>query len=66
MIEKELLNILVCPKTGGRLVENPAKNELVCFLSRLAYPIENGVPVMLVDNARELSDEEEALKKELL
>ena len=67
MIEKELLNILVCPKTGARLIENPSKRELVCFVSKLAYPVEKGVPVLLISEAREVLDEElEGLKGELL
>jgi uncharacterized protein len=67
MIESELLQILVCPKTGARLALNNEKQELVCFASALAYPIRKGVPIMLVDQARSLSVEEiESLKKELL
>ncbi len=67
MIEIELLQVLVCPKTGARLVLNKDAQELVCFVSALAYPIRKGVPVMLVEQARSLSEEEvESLKKELL
>ena len=58
MIDKELLAILVCPLTGGRLVLSDDKTELLCKLSSLAYPIKDSVPVMLVAEARKLTQKE--------
>ena len=55
MIDKELLAILVCPLTGGRLILSADKTELICKISRLAYPIKDGVPIMLVEKARNLT-----------
>ncbi len=58
MIDKTLLDILVCPvsKTPLQLDEN--KNELVSVASGLAYPIRDGIPVLLAEEARTLSDDE--------
>ncbi|MBF8273039.1 MAG: tetraacyldisaccharide 4'-kinase [Magnetococcales bacterium] len=58
MIDKELLEILVCPQCKGELILVSKKEELVCRVDRLAYPIRNGIPVMLIDEARRLEDEE--------
>ncbi len=58
MIDKELLEILVCPQCKGELALVAKKEELVCRVDRLAYPIRNGIPVMLIDEARRLDDEE--------
>ena len=54
-MNKELLKILVCPKSGGALEYNEKNNELICKKSNLAYPIIDGIPVMLVENAREIN-----------
>ena len=54
-MNKDLLDILVCPKSGGKLVLDEAKNELICEEPKLAYPIKNGIPIMLIDNARKIS-----------
>jgi uncharacterized protein YbaR (Trm112 family) len=51
----ELLNILVCPKSGGTLEYDEKNNELICNKSNLAYPIIDGIPVMLIDKAREIN-----------
>ena len=51
--DKELLNILVCPKSGGTLEYDEKNNELICNESNLAYPIVDGIPVMLVEKARD-------------
>ena len=51
-MNKELLNILVCPKSGGTLEYDENNNELICNKSNLAYPIVDGIPVMLVKKAR--------------
>ena len=55
MIDKKLLDILVCPISKGSLEQ--IGDELVCKESNLAYPIKDGIPVMLPDEARNLSDE---------
>lgn len=57
-IDPKLLEILVCPQTRGRLVFDRKKNELLSKNAALAYPIRDGVPIMLIDEARALSDEE--------
>lgn len=58
MMNPKLLQILVCPVTKGPLVYNKAANELISKSARLAYPIRDGIPVMLEVEARKLSDEE--------
>lgn len=57
-IDPKLLEILVCPVTRGPLVYRREAHELVSKQARLAFPIREGVPVMLADEARELTDEE--------
>ena len=54
----KLLEILVCPVTKGPLVYDKQKEELISKSARLAYPIRDGIPVMLEDEAREISEEE--------
>ena len=49
----ELLNILVCPKSGGTLEYDEKNNELICNKSNLAYTIIDGIPIMLVEKARD-------------
>ena len=51
----DLLNILACPKSGGKLEHDKAKNELICKESGLAYPIREGVPIMLIESARKIN-----------
>ncbi len=58
MIDKKLLDILVCPVTKAPLQLDEAKQELLCRASGLAYPIRDGIPVMLESEARQLSSEE--------
>ena len=58
-MDTKLLQILVCPITKGPLTYNKATNELVSKSARLAYPIKDGIPVMLEDEARKLADDEE-------
>jgi uncharacterized protein YbaR (Trm112 family) len=58
-IDPKLLEILVCPLTKGPLVISSDKTELISWSARLAYPIRDGIPVMLVDEARELRVDEE-------
>ncbi len=57
-MDKKLLDILVCPVTKGPLIYDKDKQELLCKSSRLAYPIREEIPVMLPDEARQLSLEE--------
>ena len=56
--DPKLLSLLVCPVTRMALVHDRAKNELVSKAAGLAYPIRNGVPIMLETEARELSEAE--------
>ncbi len=58
MLDKRLLDLLVCPVTKAPLVWKPDQQELWCRASRLAYPVRDGVPVMLEEEARTLSDAE--------
>ncbi|ACT47560.1 Trm112 family protein [Methylotenera mobilis] len=58
-MDAKLLQILVCPVTKGPLVYNKATNELISKSARLAYPVRDGIPVMLEDEARKLTDDEE-------
>lgn len=55
-MDKKLLEILVCPLCKGKLLLK--KDELICSFDRLAYPIRDGIPVMLEPEARALSLEE--------
>ncbi len=57
-MDKHLLDILVDPVTKGPLIYHKKKQELISRSSRLAYPIRDGIPVMLPEEARELSLEE--------
>jgi uncharacterized protein YbaR (Trm112 family) len=54
----KLLELLVCPLTKTRLTYDRSRQELVSQAARLAYPIRDGIPIMLADEARELSDDE--------
>lgn len=58
MMNPKLLEILVCPVTKGPLVYDKQKQELVSKAARLAYPIRDGIPVMLEDEARRLDEQE--------
>ena len=57
-MDKKLLELLVCPVTKGPLIYQPDKDELVSRSARLAYPIRDGIPVLLEVEARTLTDEE--------
>ncbi|MBA3593138.1 MAG: Trm112 family protein [Pseudomonadota bacterium] len=57
-MDTKLLELLVCPVTKGPLDYDPEKQELVSRSARLAYPIRDGLPVMLEEEARVLTDEE--------
>jgi uncharacterized protein YbaR (Trm112 family) len=58
MIDKKLLSILVCPVSKGELEYRAEQQELISWDSGLAYPIRDGIPVMLEHEARKLSIEE--------
>ena len=58
-MDAKLLQILVCPLTKGPLIYNKTTNELISKSARLAYPIRDGIPVLLEDEARKLEDGEE-------
>jgi uncharacterized protein len=57
-LDPKLLEILVCPRTKSALVYDAARQELVSRAARLAFPIRDGIPIMLEDEARELDEEE--------
>lgn len=54
VIDPKMLSILVCPKTRAPLTYNSETHELISKKAKLAYPIREGVPIMLVEEAREL------------
>ncbi len=53
-VNRTMLEALVCPETRAPLHYDPEKSELVSRAAHLAYPIRNGIPIMLVDEARKL------------
>jgi uncharacterized protein YbaR (Trm112 family) len=57
-VDPKLLEILVCPVTKGPLIYDADKQELISKSARLAYPIRDGIPVMLEDEARRLEPAE--------
>ena len=57
-MDTKLLELLVCPVTKGHLDYDREKQELVSRSARLAYPIRDGIPVLLENESRTLSDEE--------
>ncbi len=58
MIDKRLLSILVCPVTKAPVEYDKEKDELICRASGLAYPVRDGIPVMLESEARQLTADE--------
>jgi uncharacterized protein YbaR (Trm112 family) len=58
LIDKQLLNLLVCPVTKTPLQLDRDKQELVSTAAKLAYPVREGIPVMLEDEARAISQDE--------
>ena len=54
-MDENLLKILVCPITKGPLVYEKKKNELISKSAKLAYPIKNGIPILLESEARKIS-----------
>ncbi|TXT40756.1 MAG: hypothetical protein FD135_941 [Comamonadaceae bacterium] len=57
-MDTRLLELLVCPVTKGPLEFDREKNELISRSARLAYPVRDGIPVLLENEARTLTDEE--------
>ena len=57
-VDPKLLNVLVCPLTRSALHYNRARQELISLQARKAFPIRAGVPIMLVEEARDLADDE--------
>ena len=58
MIDKRLLSILVCPVSKAPVEYDMEKDELICKASGLAYPVRDGIPVMLESEARQLTADE--------
>ena len=62
-VDPRLLEVLVCPLTKGPLIYDRAAQELISDEAGLAYPIRDGIPIMLVDEARALRDDEQGPPK---
>lgn len=58
-MDNKLLDILACPVCKGKLIYNKEQQELICKVDRLAFQINEGIPVMLEEEARQLAAEEE-------
>lgn len=61
MLDPKLLEILVCPVSKGPLEYDREKQELICRASGLAYPVRDGIPVMLEEEARKLASDDPLL-----
>jgi uncharacterized protein YbaR (Trm112 family) len=57
-MDKRLLEILACPVTKGPLIYDQSAQELISIAARLAYPIRDGIPVMLPEEARQIDEDE--------
>lgn len=57
-VDPKLLEILVCPITKQRLEYDAGRQELISRAARLAYPVRDGIPIMLAEEARSLGDDE--------
>ena len=55
-IDKKLLEIIVCPITKEKLEYDQSKSELISKKAKLAFPVQNGIPIMLIDKARKIKD----------
>jgi uncharacterized protein YbaR (Trm112 family) len=62
VIDPKLLELICCPLTRGPLTHAPASRELISLAAKLAYPVREGIPIMLPSEARQL-DEEEILQR---
>ena len=56
-MKKELLNILACPSCKAKLILDEESEELICRFERLAYPLRDGVPVLVVERARKFNND---------
>ena len=56
LFDRRMLEALVCPETRAPLAYDPERHELISKAAHLAYPIRDGIPVMLSDEAREIDD----------
>ncbi|MDX1696306.1 MAG: Trm112 family protein [Ketobacteraceae bacterium] len=64
MFDKQLLEVLVCPNSKTKLIYDEQKLELISLASGLAYPVRDGIPVMLEEEARQITlEEKESYKK---
>lgn len=63
LVDRRLLELLVCPVSKGELIYDAPRQELISRVARLAYPIRDGVPIMLAEEARHLDDNDPALKR---
>ncbi len=57
-IDVKLLELLACPLTKGSLIWDPERGELISRLAKLAYPVRDGIPVMLPSEARQIGKQE--------
>jgi len=57
-LSRDLLDILVCPKCKGQLDYREAEEQLICPACQLAYPVENDIPIMLIDQAHTLDEQD--------
>jgi uncharacterized protein YbaR (Trm112 family) len=64
MLDKKLLAILACPICKGNLYYDQSAQELLCYADSLAFPIRDGIPVMLDNEARQLTPEEKDQRKQ--
>lgn len=55
-IDQDVLDIIVCPLTKGELIYDEEKDELISEQAQLAYPIRDGIPILLPDKARNLNE----------
>ena len=62
-MDRKLLDILACPLCKGPLTWHPDVEQLVCRAERLAYPVRDGIPVMLEDEARKLAADDPLLEE---
>ena len=62
-MDKKLMALLACPVCTGDLKLNDAKTELVCYQDAMAFPIREGIPVMLATEARTLTTDERLHKR---
>jgi len=55
-MDRKLLDVLVCPLCKGELEYKQVEQELICHKCKLAYTIDDGIPVMIIDQARKIED----------